>query len=116
MIDLKKLDKEDYEILFEPRFIIEKDEAHTNNSNTVFSLEAQSRINSLLEQPVPVLFGSYSDPYMNLDPCYIKCLNSKAEKALNKFITLLDEALDDLIMEQGNTIDLYMEEKHLSQI
>lgn len=122
-----QLEQGHLKILFEPRFTIRPDESHLEkNKSLLLNHEKQNhdtqRHEQLLErayqkihkmnsqpEPIGVLFGDPNDPYMRLDPYFMKALDAEAQTALNALCEQIDEAIKEVVLEPGDVclIDNY---------
>jgi Fe(II)/alpha-ketoglutarate-dependent arginine beta-hydroxylase len=114
--DIARLDKEQYEILFEPRFMIRPDESHSEkNESDLRKMErmqgdndvigsAYEKIKKLTTEPqkFPILFGDPTSPYFRLDPYFTAPLDDRASDALNALARTVDENLHEIILDSGD--------------
>jgi L-asparagine oxygenase len=57
-------------------------------------------------KPVAVLFGAEDDPYLRIDPYFMRCLpgDNEAEVALKEIVRQLEEAQQDITVGQGSLL------------
>ncbi|MGK5522540.1 TauD/TfdA family dioxygenase, partial [Micromonospora sp. URMC 107] len=95
----------EFDVLFEARYLIDPDDEHRRNL-TAFGVAAGF-------QPVaaPVLYGSRADPYIRLDPPYMRAVpgDARAAEALRTLIGLLSDHVTDVVLEPG---DLLLVDNH----
>lgn len=109
---LKKLTREQLDILFQPRFIIRPDNAHQadNNYQTATALDAkiESAYNKIKtktasqDNPVSLLYGEPSAPYLCIDPAYMEATDEEAKQALQASIDAIGAELMDVILQPGD--------------
>ncbi|AOS64075.1 guanitoxin biosynthesis L-enduracididine beta-hydroxylase GntD [Actinoalloteichus hymeniacidonis] len=110
-----KIDDELREVLAQPRFRILPDDSHRPGAWKGDEPEEQILIDLLrrsrerVEQalrtpePVPVLFGSPVDPYLRLDPHYMKDVQGEEEQqALDSVIGAVDAAMGGVVLAPGD--------------
>lgn len=92
-IDNVCIDEETKKILFEPRFIFHADK---NFQDGLLNFK----------EPVPVLFGDFSSPYIRIDPSFMNALpgDSEAGQALDKIIAEFKNVLCDVVLRQGDIL------------
>jgi Fe(II)/alpha-ketoglutarate-dependent arginine beta-hydroxylase len=114
--DITRLSKEQFEILFEPRFMIRPDESHSEKNESDFRKmergqsdddvigSAYEKINKLSAEPqrFPILFGNPESPYFRLDPYFTTPLDDKAGAALNALACTVDGNMRDIILCPGD--------------
>lgn len=114
---IDRLDEDQIKILFEPRFTIRPDESHLEkhesdlrkserasqeNKTLASAYEKINKMNTEREN-ISVLFGNSQSPYMRLDPYFMDPLNDdEAQRALNAFIQVIDENLEELVLQPGD--------------
>ncbi|WP_218005150.1 TauD/TfdA family dioxygenase [Actinomadura macra] len=105
------LDDEHRRLLAEARFHIVPDEEHIrqlelrapDDPALLRALEARDR-----PRPVPVLFGSPSNPYIRLDAPYMSCAGDDpaAERALDALHAELERVRRPVVLDQGTLLVL----------
>lgn len=105
-LKVSALPEEIVDILFEPRFYILPDYSHFALNNTVDDSGAFARIQSLADSPPPIaaLAGSRDDPYLRLDPFFMRCADGDvdAHRALEAVAKVIDASMEDLVLEPGD--------------
>jgi Fe(II)/alpha-ketoglutarate-dependent arginine beta-hydroxylase len=106
ILDEVCLNSDDEAILFQPRFIIKPDNSHTPQNNTVDDLDAFNEIQRMNEQPDPisVLYGADSAPYMRLDPYFMDIVDGDqaAAAALEALVQEFDLRMNDVVLQPGD--------------
>ena len=110
-----RLDEEVRKILAEPRFYILPDDSHRpvngleTSSLDPRTVELQRRSSERVDlaldspEPVAVLFGSPSDPYVRIDPHYMRAAHGDEEqKALDAVIAALYAAIGGVVLQPGD--------------
>jgi Fe(II)/alpha-ketoglutarate-dependent arginine beta-hydroxylase len=96
-----QLDESIKKELFESNFVIYPDDSHLDGK-TVEDKEVER---------VSVLFGDLSNPYLRIDPYYMKCLpgNEMAKNALSVIVKEIDKNINRYVLEPGDlfVIDNY---------
>lgn len=85
-----ELTVEEKRILFEPRFWVAADQVHDE-------LDKKDRL-------VSVLFGAFDDPYIRLDPLYMRGADHDAQKALEYIIGKISGVARQIILQKGDLI------------
>ncbi len=107
-----KLPTEVLNVLRQPRFIIEPDKSHTpsqnESANWTLNKRAFEQIFAMLENPQPValIYGSESMPFMRVDQAFASALSgdAEAEAAIVAFHEALNTCRQELCMEPGDLI------------
>lgn len=104
-----RLTEQDLRILSEPRFHILPDDEHIrqlqqrhpDHPALARALEMQQS-----PAPVPVLFGDARNPYLRIDPPFMRCAEEdvEAEQALDALITDLTRNQQSVVVEQGTLL------------
>jgi Fe(II)/alpha-ketoglutarate-dependent arginine beta-hydroxylase len=118
VVDVKKLEASQVNLLFQPRFTIRPDESHQEKNESDIRKakrpsDEQDSINTAYEkikamnknpEKVSVLFGSSDAPYLRLDPYFMDPLvdDLEAQQALNALIRVIDASLFDLVLQMGD--------------
>ncbi|WP_234443753.1 guanitoxin biosynthesis L-enduracididine beta-hydroxylase GntD [Streptomyces sp. NRRL B-24484] len=87
------------EVLQQPRFLIRPDTEHLRTGTaggSVYDIAART-------VPVPVLFGSRSEPYLRIDPYFMDAVagDPDATHALKCVVAALEADLEDLVLDPG---------------
>jgi L-asparagine oxygenase len=100
-IDAVDLGSAEFDVLFEPRFLIEADDEHKRNL-AALGLSADD----VRPTPAPVLFGSRDCPFVRLDPPYMRAVpgDHRAEQALTTLINLLAQSVTDVVLDPGDLL------------
>lgn len=81
-------------VLFEENYFVDVDKAHSEAKRD--------------EQhpPVSILFGDYDDPYLRLDPMYMRAHpnNEEAKRALEYIVTNIPAAACQAVLQQGDLL------------
>jgi Fe(II)/alpha-ketoglutarate-dependent arginine beta-hydroxylase len=107
-IDGVGLEGLDLDVLFEPRFAIQPDTAHLENSRSDRPMAAgyPSLRQMAVDPPgVPVLFGGEDEPYLCIDPYFMRVKDPKdveAKRVLDALTERLEAALVDVALEPGD--------------
>jgi Fe(II)/alpha-ketoglutarate-dependent arginine beta-hydroxylase len=108
------LGKDDFETLFEDRFVILPDESHTatfNSSTTGFDTssfqeQAFERIRRMNTEPqrIAVLSGDPASPYVRIDPAFMRreLGDDRAEQALAAVIKAFEARMMDIALGSGD--------------
>lgn len=111
------LSEDEIRILFEPRFVIRPDVAHTESSAVDSQNGHDEKSNYLLESAykrlqqmgngqhkMPVLFGSPERPYIRIDPYFMDPLDDdeSARRAFNALVRSIDGVLSELVLQPGD--------------
>lgn len=104
-----RLTDEHREILSQERFLILPDNEHLHQlaaKDPNHPGLAQMREMRDNPKPVAVLFGAKDDPYLRIDPYFMRCVpgDSGAEVALKAIITELEGAIQDIAVGQGSLL------------
>lgn len=109
-VRLNDLDSKEHEILYQPRFLIRPDSAHTpsqnpRNGGRAMGFAAIEEMNQR-PRPVPVLFGNPSSPYLRIDPAYMEPVPGdwRAERALRNISALIGRNLQNVVLEAGDLL------------
>jgi Fe(II)/alpha-ketoglutarate-dependent arginine beta-hydroxylase len=93
-------------ILFDERFIIHPDEAHTAKNNSAPGRELFQGIEEMQQNPdrVAVLFGDPDRPYIRADPYFMDVADGdeQARSALGELVRAMDDAMFDVRLEGGD--------------
>lgn len=85
--------------LFEPRFVIHRDEAHLQHAE-----EADHGLDDARKR-VPVLFGDPRSPYICLDPQFMDCPeDQEAQDAFDSLVRAIDHALTGIVLRPGDVL------------
>ncbi|AGP59405.1 arginine beta-hydroxylase, Fe(II)/alpha-ketoglutarate-dependent [Streptomyces rapamycinicus] len=111
-LDLDALAPEHVEVLFRKRFHIAPDESHLPKNNSAGDHEESARRFATIErlindrEPVAVLYGSRSGPYMRLDPYFMETPEDdpQARAALEAVTGVLDRSLGEVALRQGDVL------------
>ncbi|MFG2795006.1 TauD/TfdA family dioxygenase [Streptomyces sp. NPDC048419] len=94
-------------VLFEERFFIYPDDEHLVQLARQFpdhpALEVMQRMRAAPE-PVAVLWGEPSAPYLRLDVPFMRCADEEAEKALAVLVAELDRCRVDVAVRAGDLL------------
>lgn len=108
--DLSRLAPEDRATLFEPRYLIRPDSSHTPEQNTGGAQPAEC-FEAIAEmdgdpEPVAVLFGAADDPYLRIDPAYMRpgTGDEAARRAYDNITALIEEGLHHIVLEPGSLL------------
>lgn len=104
-----ELSDERREILSQERFHILPDDEHLHQLAAVDpDHPGLARMRELRDNPRPVavLFGAPDDPYLRIDPYFMRCAegDQPAELALKELIAELDAAQQDVVVGQGSLL------------
>ena len=108
--DLSRLTPEDRAALFEPRYLIHPDTSHTPEQNAGGAQDAErfAAIAAMDGAPAPVavLFGAADDPYLRIDPAYMRPApgDEAARRAYDNITALIEEGLHHLVLEPGSLL------------
>lgn len=111
-----RFDPEVRAALFEPRFRILPDDAHRPQNGGLAETEDGPRVAELRRrslrrveraladpEPVPVLFGDPDDPYVCIDPAYMRGVQGAAEQEiLDKACAAIDAAIKAVVLKPGD--------------
>ncbi|SDF98383.1 arginine beta-hydroxylase, Fe(II)/alpha-ketoglutarate-dependent [Sinosporangium album] len=107
-VDLTALAAEDVERAFEPRFYIRPDTSHLPEYNSSSDLERTRSFDRIRRMdadpdPIPILFGDRSDPFLRIDPAYMYTApgDDKAEGTLHRVMACIEKSLVDVRLEPG---------------
>ena len=105
-IDSVDLSDPEFDVLFEPHFLIEADDEHKRNLAAL-----GLSVGDLQPVATPVLYGSRDSPYIRLDPPYMSAIpdNAHAERSLNELIRRFADSVVDVVLEPG---DLLLVDNH----
>lgn len=97
------------QVLSQPRFLILPDDEHLRQlAQTHPDSLGLTRMRVMREtpQPVAVLFGAPDDPYVRIDPFFMRCLDGdmEAETALKSLIVELDRVQQDVVLNSGDVL------------
>jgi L-asparagine oxygenase len=103
------LDPEARAILFQPRFEIRPDPEHLRQLEEADpTSQALARMRRMAEHPEPVavLFGAPGDPYVRMDPPFMRAVedDAAAAKALEALVAELERVQQDVVVEQGSIL------------
>jgi Fe(II)/alpha-ketoglutarate-dependent arginine beta-hydroxylase len=97
----------DRAVLWQPRYQIIPDDSHRPKYNTT-DTENFQRIQRMFDDPekVSVLFGQRADPFLRIDPDYMKPLDGDAEAAaaLAAVSREIERNLYDLVLQPGELV------------
>lgn len=105
---LIKLDTETAAILRQRRFVITPDKSHRPqfNSSSHWQLGEQDfeRIEAMLSrpEPLPLLTGPALDPFIRVDPAFMRAVDLEAQRALERLRAEIDAKLIDVVLESGD--------------
>lgn len=96
-------------ILAENRFHILPDDEHLRQlAQRDPDHPSLARMRKMRDEPEPVavLFGSEDDPYLRIDPFFMRCLpgDEEAELALKSLVNELEAALQEVVVEPGSVL------------
>jgi Fe(II)/alpha-ketoglutarate-dependent arginine beta-hydroxylase len=102
---------DDARILGERRFHILPDDEHIHQLAKSFPLHpGLARMRSMREDPplVSVLFGASDEPYIRIDPVYMRCQDGddEAEEALGRLVHQIASAQVDVVVDPGDILIL----------
>lgn len=114
--DLSRLSQEQFDVLFQPRYLIKPDESHLEKNES--DLRKQSRghggdevldsayekIKELNSAPsrIPMLFGTRQAPFVRLDPYFTTPLDDEAGAALNALAQTIDDTIQEVVLQPGD--------------
>ena len=94
------------DVLFQERFVIRPDQAHTAKNNYVPGTEIFEGIEQMQNNPdrVAVLFGDPNQPYIRADPYFMAVAggDEEAQGALDELVKTMDELMFDVRLESGD--------------
>jgi Fe(II)/alpha-ketoglutarate-dependent arginine beta-hydroxylase len=108
------LTAEDWQILFEPHFMIQPDNSHrpenaenaTNSASAKAGGNGYSQIERMLREPdkIALLSGDPRSPYIRIDPYFMNppTDDARALAAFEALVKALDARLSDVILEPGD--------------
>jgi len=111
-LDVGALDGDIVDTLFSERFIIAPDNSHlaANNSAGAADEVAFAEIERMLTAPEPmaVLRGARTSPYLRIDPYFMSTLEGdvEAERALAAAVDVIDRSMADVVIEPGDILIL----------
>jgi L-asparagine oxygenase len=94
-------------VLAEPRFHILPDDEHLRQvARRDPDHPGLVRMRRMREHPEPVavLFGDHDDPYLRIDPYFMRALDGEANLALKWLVTELEHALQDVVVDAGSVL------------
>jgi len=107
-----ELDENQIRLLMEPIFPITPDESHlpkNQGEGRELDEELQASYANIEDQftepeKIPVLFGDPNQPYVRLDPYFMKPVegNPEAQAAFDTLTRAIDENLEDVVLEAGD--------------
>jgi len=107
---------DDLACAFEPRFYIRPDNSHLPSYNPELADRRSSQFGKIermaeAPDPVPILFGSRQDPFLQIDPAYMGTApgDRAAERALGRVAAAIERSLRDLVLSPADVcfIDNY---------
>jgi enduracididine beta-hydroxylase len=108
-VDALCLNDEIFDVLFEPRFAIKPDATHLQGAFEGVAAESSAAIQRVRQictdpDPTPVLFGDRSAPFLRIDPNATDVTDGdpRAKAALEKLMTALDSAVQELTLRPGD--------------
>ena len=109
-----RLDDEVRELLSQPRFRVLPDDSHrpelpggggADNREALLRRRGRERVERALDDPerVPVLFGDPDDPYVCLDPHYMRGIQGPEEQAaLDEICAAIDRVMTGVVLQPGD--------------
>ncbi len=114
---VRQLDAATIGVLFEPRFTIRPDESHLaapeadgrDEGSRLARASVRMQQMDAAPEPLAALFGDPADPYMRVDPFFMRALDAEAAHAMAALVQAVDGETVDLILEPGDVcfIDNY---------
>lgn len=120
-LDTSKLEKNEIDVLFEPRFVIRPVESHLDHSNNnghkhngeadLTLAHKQVEETNGNHQRISILYGDKRAPFIRIDPYFMDSLDSdpEARQSLNSLIKVIDSSIYDCVLRPGEVclIDNY---------
>ena len=105
-----KLDPQDWELLFQPNYIIKPDNSHQQENAAPEEGDELQQVYRRIEQmkrhpdKIAILSGDPRSPYVRIDHYFMDRLedNPRAQEALDNFVKAVDEQIGDLLLMPGD--------------
>jgi Fe(II)/alpha-ketoglutarate-dependent arginine beta-hydroxylase len=114
-IDTIKLEPDEVEILFQPRFTIVPDESHLKKNKSDLEPDSDNTLEAAYEriklmrtspEKLAVLYGDPQAPYIRLDPYFMQRMEDDdvGQAALDKLLEKIETQIHDLVLRAGDFV------------